>query len=138
MSAGAPSPESCQARSPRGALHAVCPAHVHLVELRHDRGILRRAENVSDVLRDGGRQRVEQRPHRRHGTVRLVAETGVVVEAACDGPHADGGALEAGHGVLVATELRDVAPVADVPPRGVATVADRFPGLIDEPVPDSM
>ena len=75
--------------------------------------------------------------HRRHGTVRLVVETGVVVEAACDRPHSDGGPLQAGHGVLVTTELREVAPVADVPPRGIATVADGF-SLIDEAVPDSM
>ncbi len=79
-----------------------------------------------------------QRSHRRHGTVRLVTETGVVVEAARDGRHADGGPLEAGHGVLVTTELGEVASVADVPPRGVATVADGFPGLTDEAIPDGV
>src|SRR4051812_37391 len=68
--------------------------------------------------------------------MRGAGQVRVVVEAARDHRHTDGGSLETRHPVLVASELRDVAPVADVPASNLATASDRLLCLFDETFAD--
>ena len=56
----------------------------------------------------------------------------MIVETAGDHRDADGCSLEARHDLLVATEQVDVTSIADVPLRGLPTVADRLGCLADE------
>ena len=56
----------------------------------------------------------------------------MIVEAAGDDGDADRGSLEAWHHALVAAEHVDVAPIAHVPPGGLAAIADCLDGLTDQ------
>ena len=61
-------------------------------------------------------------------------QAGVIVEAPRDHGDADRGPFEARHHALVAAEHVDVAPIADVPPSGLAAVADGLGGLAHQPL----